>query len=304
MKMKKIFAITVFSLFAIAGLMAQQQATYTQYMFNGMAINPGYIGTHDALSVTALGRWQWVGLEGAPNTQTIAIHSPVPRKNIGLGLQVTRDEIAVTNLTSVMAGYAYRIPVGAGILSMGLQAGLQSYSADFGSVFTIGNDPTFAENFSAMKPNVGAGLFYYNPIFYVGASAPLLINNTITNGATDVFTQRRHYFLTSGVMIPLSDAVKLKPNILARIVDGAPLTLDYNVNVLLNDILWLGVSFRPPESVNFLIEFEVTQQFRIGYALDYIIDETLSDVATTSHEFMLNYRFKLSRDKVVTPRYF
>lgn len=302
--MKRLILASVFSLLAIVGLMAQQQATYTQYMFNGMAINPGYIGSHDALSVTALGRWQWVGLEGAPNTQTIAVHSPVPRKNIGLGLQITRDEIAVTNLTSVLAGYSYRLPVGGGLLSMGLQAGFQSYSANFGSVYTINSDPTFQENFSAMKPNIGAGLFYYNPIFYAGISAPLLVNNTITNGATEVFTQRRHYFFTTGMMINLSDRVKLKPNLLARVVAGAPITFDYNVNVLLNDILWLGVSFRPPESINFLVEFEVTQNFRIGYALDYIIDETLSDVATSSHELMLNYRFKLSKDKVVTPRYF
>ena len=304
MKMKRIIAISLFSLCAIFGLRAQQQVTYTQYMFNGMAINPGYIGSHDALSVTALGRWQWVGLEGAPNTQTIAIHSPVPRKNIGLGLQVTRDEIAVTNMTSVLAGYSYRLPVGSGILSMGLQAGFQSYNADFSSVYTINSDPTFQENFSATKPNIGAGLFYYNPIFYVGVSAPLLINNTITNGATDVFTQRRHYFLTSGLMLNLSEHVKLKPNILVRAVDGAPLGIDYNVNVLLNNILWLGVSYRPPESINFLVEFELTQNFRIGYALDYIIDQTLSDVATTSHEVMLNYRFRLSKDKVITPRYF
>ncbi|MFY0602142.1 MAG: type IX secretion system membrane protein PorP/SprF [Cyclobacteriaceae bacterium] len=302
--MKKNLFICLTVLLVSYSSLAQQQVTFTQYMFNGMSINPGYIGSHDALSITAMGRWQWVGLEGAPVTQTLAVHSPIPHKRIGLGLQVTRDQVAVTDLTSVMAGYSYKIPIAGGILSMGVQGGFQSYNSNLSSVYTIGNDATFDEDFRSTKPNIGVGLFYYNPVFYAGLSAPQLINNKIESDGNVILTQSRHYFLTGGIVFPISDGVKLKPNILVKAVEGAPLSADYNINVLLKEILWLGISYRPPESINFLIELNVNQRFRVGYAYDYVIDQTLSDVATSSHEILLNYRFKLSKDNVVTPRYF
>lgn len=303
MTMKKFYYTLLLLMLGFSGV-AQQHASYTQYMFNGMAINPGYIGTHEALSFTALGRWQWVGMEGAPNTQTFAVHSPIRSKNMGLGFQATRDEIAVSRFTTVMAGYAYRIPVGGGYLSMGLQGGFQAYNADYSEAYTLNTDPTFQQNYSAFKPNFGTGLFYYNAIWYAGISVPEIINHHVEDDGQSVFTDERHYFITGGAVLVLSPEVKMKPNFLVKVVDGAPLSVDYNVNFLLKEILWLGVSYRPPESVSFLVEVNISQRFRFGYALDYVIDSTLSEVANTSHELMLNYRINLSKDQVVTPRYF
>ena len=301
--MKKIYLILVFmSVFLVAG--AQQQASYTQYMFNGMAINPAYIGSQDALNFSLVGRWQWLGMEGAPNSQTFSVHSPIRSTNAGIGLQISRDEIAVTNSTSVMAGYAYRIPLGGGILSMGLQGGVQTYRANFSAAYTISPDPTFLANYAAARPNFGTGLFYHNSVFYAGFSIPELINNEVGSDGHRLFTQKRHFFWTGGAVFALSPYVKIKPNFLIKAVEGVPLSVDYNLNLLLQEVLWLGISLRPPESVSFLVEFNVNSRMRVGYAMDYILDATLSQAANSSHEILLNYRLGLVKDQVITPRYF
>ncbi len=296
MKMKRL-AIVIVVMFVAMVAQAQQQVTFTQYMFNPMAINPGYIGSQGLMNVSALGRWQWTGIEGAPRTQTLAMHTGVPDKNIGLGLQITHDEIAVTSQTSVFLGYSYMIPVGPGELRMGVQGGYQRFNSDLTDLFVIGTDPNFAESISASRPNFGFGLFYSTDRYYAGLSAPLMLNTEIKSGGETIITQRRHYFLTGGYLFNLSENVKIKPNLLIKAVDGAPLSVDYNVNMLFKELLWLGVSYRPPESINFLVEFNINENLSAGYAYDYIIDPTLSDATTSSHELLVSYRFHLFKPK-------
>src|ERR1043166_4448271 len=115
------------------GAAAQQVASYTQYMFNGLAINPAYAGSHEALSTSFLSRFQNVGLRGSPNTQTLSIHSPLLNKRVALGMLVIHDQISVIDQTGVHFSYAYRLPVfsGKGTLSMGIQAGIGFYRADY-----------------------------------------------------------------------------------------------------------------------------------------------------------------------------
>jgi type IX secretion system PorP/SprF family membrane protein len=282
----------------------QQQVMYTQYMFNGLAINPAYAGTSEALSITALGRWQWVGIEGAPTTQTLSAHTPIEGKNIGVGLTLTRDEIAVTKETGVYASYAYRLHIGSGFLSMGLQGGFSTLKGNYNDVYTLSPDPMFQGQSSHFLPNIGAGLFYYNAVFYAGVSAPLLMENNIKSGGVNVYKQARHYFLTSGMIFNLSRGVKVKPNILLKFIEGVPISVDYNVNFLFSNVIWLGVSYRAPESVNFIGEINISKNFRIGYAYDHIIQNTLRTATSSSHEVMLNYRISLKKRGVVTPRYF
>ncbi len=296
MNLRKLALVALVMLVAMSAK-AQQQVTFTQYMFNPMAINPGYIGSQGTMNISALGRWQWTGIEGAPRTQTLAMHTGVPDKNIGLGLQITHDEIAVTSQTSVFLGYSYMIPVGPGELRMGIQGGYQRFNSDLADLFVIGADPSFSESISASRPNFGFGLFYSTDRYYGGLSAPLLLNTTVESGGQAIITQRRHYFLTGGYLFDLSENVKIKPNLLIKAVDGAPVSVDYNVNVLLKELLWLGVSYRPPESINFLVEFNINDNLSIGYAYDYIIDATLSDATTSSHELLVSYRFNLFKGK-------
>lgn len=303
---KKITIISVFSLAFLLPIksMGQQQPQYTQYMFNELAINPAYAGVEDALSISALSRWQWTGIEGAPFTATLAAHSPFKGKKVGVGLTLVRDEFAITTQTNFNAAYSYRLQLGNGYLSMGLQAGFTNLQANYQDVYTLDQDIAFQENVTKFLPNIGAGLFYYNSVFYVGLSAPMLIQSKVKSGDVSVYTQKNHYFLSSGMVFKLSETIKLTPNVLLKLVEGAPLSVDYNVNFIYNDILWLGTSYRPPESISFLAQFKIAKSFKIGYAYDYIIEDALKNVAGSSHEIMLNYRINLDKNKVVTPRFF
>ncbi len=284
---------------------AQQQAMYTQYMFNGLAINPAYAGSHDALSLTGLARIQWVGIDGAPNTQTFSAHSPVADRS-SLGLFLIHDNIGVTNQYGLYGSYAYRIPIGEGSLSMGLQVGFNSYSIDLNQVSVQNTDPNFSvDDAGGLEPNFGAGLFYSTERFYIGASVPHIVNNEFLSSDINESNARqyRHYFLTAGLVFDLGPSLKLKPNFLVKAVQGAPVEYDLNANLLIKEVLWVGVSYRTEDAISGLIEMLLTPQLRLGYAYDYTTSE-LQDFNTGSHELVLNFRFAFDKSKVLSPRYF
>ena len=289
---------------------AQQEAMYTQYMFNGLALNPAYAGSHEAVSMTFLAREQWTGVEGAPSTQTLSVHSPIKNKRIALGLNLIRDKITVFNQTGVNAVYAYRIPTENGTLSMGLQLGVTSYKADFQGLNIFppdGDDPAFSQDVSKAMLNFGAGMYYYTNRFYLGFSVPQMINNSLSEdivGFDSDARQERHYFLTSGYVIDVSGSVKFKPNVLFKVVGGAPVEMDLNANFLFSEVLWVGLSWRSLADFDALLEFQVTDQLLLGYSYDFANTTDLRRVNSGSHELMINYRLRYSKKKVVTPRYF
>ena len=287
---------------------AQQEAMFTQYMFNGLALNPAYAGSHESLSATLLFRDQWTGLPQAPSTQTFAVHSPIRNAKIALGLQVIHDKLAIFEQYGVNGSYAYRIFTGKGTLSLGLQFGFTSYHADLSDLIPQDpTDPVFQSNVSKTMPNFGAGIYYYTDRFYVGLSAPQLVTNSLSDDIVEIdgdARQDRHYFLTVGHMFELSHNVKLKPNVLIKAVEGAPIQMDLNANVLFSDVLWLGVSWRSLSDFDALIELQITDQLLLGYSYDFASTTDLSRVNSGSHELMLNYRFRYAKNKVITPRYF
>ncbi len=303
------------SLLIVIGLLAltkpvygQQEAMFTQYMFNGLALNPAYAGSHESLSATVLFRDQWTGLGGAPTTQTFSLHSPIRNAKIALGLQVIHDKITVFNQYGVNGSYAYRIFTNKGTLSMGLQVGFTSYNADLTELEPQNpNDNVFNVDINKMMPNLGAGVYYYTDKFYAGVSVPQLIQNSLDEEVIELDSdahQERHYFLTSGYMFELSPSVKLKPNFLLKVVEGAPVELDLNANVLFNEVLWLGLSWRSMADFDALLELQLTDQLLLGYSYDFASTTDLRRVNSGSHELMINYRFRYAKNKVVTPRYF
>ena len=283
----------------------QQQAMYTQYMFNGLAINPAYAGSQESLSLTALARKQWAGFGGAPSTQTFSAHGPLRNEKVGLGLLLARDQIGETEQYGAYAVYAYRIQMERGTLSAGLQAGFNSYQANFSDVFVPddGDEAFTQDKFQSFLPNFGAGLYYSTQRFYAGFSLPLLLTNDYPGSEGKLAHQYRHWFLTTGYVFDLSSDLKLKPNVLVKAVEGAPLEVDVNANLLIKEILWVGLSYRSFADISGLLEVQMTPQFRVGYAYDYALTD-ISRVSTGSHEIMLNYRFIRKDKKMLTPRYF
>ncbi len=307
----KYFVLTAIGMLMALTVWGQQEAMYTQYMFNGLALNPAYAGTHQTLEFTALAREQWTGLDGAASTQTFTVHSPLRNRSIGVGLSLIHDQIGITSQYGVYGAYSYRIQfANKGVLSMGLQVGFTSYHEDLSELsgsIRDPNDPNFAvDNVSKFMPNFGTGFYYYTSRFYLGLSSPHLVQNKLDDiETTDIDSkQRRHYFLTTGYVFDLSRSVKFKPNLLIKVVEGAPVEADINMNFLFQEMVWVGVSYRSFDSFDAVIQLNLTEQFRIGYAYDFATTTDLKRLHSGSHELMLNYRLKAPRHRMLTPRYF
>ncbi len=290
---------------------AQQDPMYTMYMWNTMSVNPGYAGSADLFTITGLAREQWVGLDGAPSTQTLTLHTPLSNNAIGIGLSAVHDEVGPVNNTLLFGDFAYRIRVTKNArLAFGLKAGVDLLQADLTGVpGTDIGDPLFQQNVSSSaKPNFGFGLYYWSNRGYVGISAPKLMQHTRlgvdgANGTVNAITQKRHLFLIGGYVFSLSPAVKFRPSFLLKAVDGAPLSIDLTANFLLMERLWLGAAYRNEDSMAGIIAYNITEQLRAGYAYDLTLSP-LRRVQGGSHELMLQYDLSFTREKTLSPRYF
>ncbi len=284
---------------------AQQDAMYTQYMFNALALNPAYAGSRNVISATALYRNQWTGYNGAPETTTFTIDAPINDKKIGLGLQVFNDRLGITNTTGFVASGAYRIRMDKGTLSFGLQSGVSSFRANYQEVALdqtgANTDIAFRDNVSSTLFNVGTGVYYNSDKFYVGLSAPQLIPNKLAS--TRLSKQEIHLFLTAGIVFNLNEDFKLKPSILVKQVQGAPIEGDLNATFWIKDVIGIGAQYRTNADVSGLFEVQATPQIRIGYAYDHSIT-TLQNHNDGSHEIMLRYEFGYSKSKFISPRFF
>ena len=308
----RIFLTGFVALFIFSAASAQQAATYSQYMFNTLAINPAYAGSHDALSITALGRFQNVGLSGAPNTQTFSAHSPLNNSRVGVGLLVVHDELSVIGQTGVHFSYAYRLPIkkDKATLSFGLQGGMSMYSAEYTKLDLFNNatngtpDDAFSKDIRDSRPNIGAGVYYSTQTSYVGLSMPSMLNNVFERGKdfTTVY-QNVPIILTGGHVFTLNRILKLKPNFLFKLVDGKPVEFDINANMLFDEVLWFGLSYKSSKQVVTLLQFKINDQLQFGYS--YTISAgPIRTVELGSHEVMVNYRFWFNKKGVVSPRYF
>ncbi len=306
----KILTVILILLFGFESF-GQQDPMYTQYMYNTLAVNPGYAGSRDALSITALLRQQWVGITGAPSTQSLVMHSPIYNDNMGLGLSVINDKIGPTQQTQVYADYSYTIQTSDNAkLAFGLKAGLSIYQADLTQLHSIaGGDQNIYNIDNKLLPNVGVGVFYYNDKGYLGLSAPKLFqpNISIYNSSTSTVSNavlRRHYFLIGGYVFDLSEKIKFKPSFLLKAVEGAPLSADLSANFFFNNKFGLGLAHRFDDSFSGLLQYYVTPQFRIGYAYDFTTTE-LRHYNSGSHELMLGYDFNFVDDnRIRSPRFF
>ncbi len=305
-----------FTLLFLLGLLtalhanAQQDPMYSQYMFNMLAINPAYAGSREVMSITGLYRRQWVGMDGAPTSQTISLDMPVERKNLGLGLQMFNDKLGISRNTGAYASAAYRLRFSVGTLAFGMQLGVTQFQANYTSVF-LGDyhyDAAFDQNLVTWLPNIGSGVYYSTDRFYIGASVPHMLKNRYNHGSDylvigDRAAQYRHLFVSSGYVFDLSPNVKLKPALQLKTVGGAPLQVDVNANAWFYDRFAVGVSYRTGDAVLGMIEIQANNQFRIGYAYDYTISD-LTRYNSGSHELMLRYELGFRRDRIISPRYF
>lgn len=294
----------------IQSALAQQDPAYSMFMYNGIAINPAVAGSAEVLSVTALHRKQWSGIEGAPQTQTLNLDAPVWHDKVGLGLSVINDKIGVTSNLNVNTQYAYRVRFNNATLSMGLQAGFNNYHADYTSVTTNSQsatvDNSFSQNTNQMIFNFGSGAYLYSEKFFAGFSVPHILDQRldgITVGNAAQSRQYRHYFLTGGYVFDAGPFVKVKPSTLIKVAEGAPVQVDVNTNVWYKERVSLGISWRTNDSFTIMTQLQLGKEIRIGYAYDHIIS-SLSRFTSGNNEIMIRFEPRKKINRILTPRYF
>ncbi|MEK6479786.1 type IX secretion system membrane protein PorP/SprF [Catalinimonas sp. 4WD22] len=276
---------------------AQQRPIFSQYMFNGLVLNPAYAGNQPQLSVSLLHRDQWVNVDGAPKTSSLIAHSALKNRPVGLGLLVSRDKIGVHDDYSIYGSYAYKLNIGVGTLSLGLQAGFNYMVSDFTKLSTFNpDDPLFYGSVTRFSPNFGTGAFFSNKTTYAGISIPYLINNKVYDKDEIISEAReaRYYFVTGGHVFHVSPGVKIKPSGLIRVQEGQPMGIDLNTNVFLQEVLNVGASYRSGDSVILLFEMLLNKTLSVGYAYDHTLSR-IRNYTDGTHEFMLTYRRALGK---------
>jgi type IX secretion system PorP/SprF family membrane protein len=304
MKIKFTFIGLLFLL--ISSVYAQQEAQYSQYMYNTISVNPAYAGSRNVLSVLALHRSQWVGFDGAPTTSTFSINTPIPETNIGLGISAVSDRIGPTEQNTFSGDISYTIQLSEKTkLSFGLKGTASYFSFDQYKVTPFqANDPKWKSLSSKMSPNFGVGTFLHSDQYYLGVSIPnIMESNYYNDNDITINSQRMNYYLIGGYVFDVSNWIKFKPAVVSKIVSGAPVQLDLSGNVMFMDKLVLGAAYRWDAAVSGLAGFQVNDALFIGYSYDF--DTTsLSKYNYGSHEVFIRYEFIFKKDKLVSPRFF
>lgn len=304
--MKKIAIIIALVLTGIVSY-AQQDAQYTQYMYNTININPAYAGSRGVMSVFGLYRTQWVGLEGAPDTGAFSINTPIANSNLGLGLSAVADRIGPIEENAISLDVSYTVNTSDTYkLSFGVKGTANLFNLDREKLNPQDqNDPLLA-SYSTFSPNVGAGVYFHSNKFYLGLSVPNILQTKRFSKADKdiaVFVERMNAYLIGGYVFDIGSNLKFKPAFLAKGVQGAPLQVDVTGNFLIYEKLILGAAWRWDAAVSALAGFQINKNWLIGYGYDRETTK-LANFNSGSHEIFLRYEFFKKPERIVSPRFF
>lgn len=290
---------------------AQQDAQFTQYMYNTIIINPAYAGSRPSMSVFALHRAQWVGLEGAPVTNSFSINTPINESNVGIGLSVINDKIGPSTENNIAADFSYTIDASEKYkLSFGLKASANLLNVDFTKLNQYPGDPISEDNIdNKFSPNIGVGFYLHSNKSYIGLSAPSLIEtkhfdkSAGSSADSHIATEKINYYLIAGYVFDLNPNLKLKPSLLSKYVQGAPLQVDVSANFLMNEKFVAGLSYRWSAAMSAMVGFQASDSWFLGYSYDF--DTTaLANYNSGSHEFFVRYELFNKYDQIISPRFF
>lgn len=316
LKMRHIYGTLILLFVIIKQTVAQQDAQYTQYVYNTISVNPAYAGSRDAISITGLYRNQWVGIGGAPVTQTLNIHSPIgTSEKIGLGFSIVNDKIGPTQETYFDIDFSYSIVTSEkGKLSFGIKAGGHLLDVNFDQLNKFTNSDILLDTNidNKFSPNVGAGIYYHTMKFYAGLSAPNLLRTKHFNESSNDNTassflavERINYYIIMGYVLDINENVKMKPAILGKVVGGSPLQIDVSSNFLIYDKFILGLAYRWSAAISGHIGFQISDNMMLGFAYDRettVLGNTKFN--TGSYELVLRYEIFKKRERVLYPRFF
>ena len=310
----KHFSILLLIIASVNVCFSQQDAQYTQYMYNTQIINPGYIGSKNALGFGLLYRTQWAGFDGAPNTGTFTFNTPLGLlKRNAIGLSIVNDRIGPSNETSITVDYAYSLLLsGNSRISFGIKGGLSILDVDYTKLNIYDeNDWQFAENINKkVQPQIGAGIYYNDDKLYLGLSVPNFFNskhynanNTNNSNEDAIAIERLHYFFIAGYVFNINESIRFKPATMLKWVNGSPLQVDVSANFLFNNKFTLGASYRWDAAISAMAGFQISEQFFLGVGYDFQTTD-IQDHSNGSYEFFLKFDLFNNPERILTPRFF
>jgi type IX secretion system PorP/SprF family membrane protein len=292
--MKKFLALTALVLLSCVIAKGQIDPLYAQYLNNPLSLNPAYTGFTKDLNASITYRKQWAGFDGSPETVNASVHSSVFDNKMGVGLMIIQDKIGVNKNTEVQATYAYKLDLDEKQLSFGLQAGLLSYANDYSQLNPQDpNAPEFASNQVYTKPSFGAGLMLSSDRFLIGLSVPRMLKNTADFGTGETQLYQQHYYFTGAYVFMLSERLRLKPSMLVKGVSGAPISIDYNVSLNIDERYTAGLYTRNLKSYGLLAQLKF-DKYRLGYAFEVPANGSV-ETRFTAHEISIGINLTVLR---------
>ena len=302
--MKRAFFPLIFILLNSFYGAAQQDPHFTQYFDNMLFVNPAYAGSNKLLSATAIHREQWIGFDGAPSSTTFSLHSPLPYESVGVGFTAVRDVIGPTKQTMFYGDFSYTLRFKSkGSLSFGLKAGLNLINNETQTLQTVdqGDAQLTTNVLNRINPNFGGGIYYRSPKFFIGVSTPKILEQSYDGSTTNL--EKRHYFGIIGGIIPLKHLWKLRPTAQVKMTVGAPMSIDASLAGIYNDKFWIGGTYRYDAAVGVFVQYQISEQFRLGMATDFGT-QAIRNYNVGTFELLLSYDFSFSKEGVRSPRYF
>lgn len=289
---------------------AQQDPLFSQYHFNQLVINPGYTGINNNTSIGVTSRLQWISglnggtVEGNPITNTLTGQTTFFNNKVGLGAIFVQDKLGISNNFEAHITYSYKLTWQDKTLSFGLQTGMVSINYDYDQLTLKSiDDPAFQGiSISGTKPNFGAGVAYMSNNMFVGLSAPRMLNTEFGDGITSSLRYKRHYYGSFAYLLDINSILKLKPSVLIRMVEGAPVSYDLNGLLLINNSIWAGAFTRNFKTLGFIFQFDFSNAYRLGYNFELPLVTGLTQY--TTHEFMFSIDLGLWGQQSVYQRYF
>ena len=297
--------LTFVLIFTAAASYAQQDAQFTQYMYNTININPAYAGSRGVMSIFGLHRTQWVGLDGAPVTNALSFNTPINESNVGIGISAINDRIGPTVENTLSVDVSYTVQTSETFkLSFGLKGTGNFFNLDASKLNPeTDNDPSLV-NYNKFSPNLGAGVYFHSDKAYVGVSVPNFIQtNRYDSDNVAIFKERINYYLIGGYVFDLSPDIKFKPAVLTKLVTGSPLQVDASANFMFYEKFVIGAAYRWDAAVSLLAGFQITDGLYLGYGYD-METTRLKKYNSGSHEVFLRFELFNNYNKIVSPRFF
>lgn len=296
--MKRILILVV-AFLSVVIVSAQQVPQFSQNMFNKLANNPGFAGSRGVIATSVLHRSQYLGFSdgAAISTQNFSVDAEIPFLNGGVGLNIIKDEIAQFSNLGLQASYAYRTELGIGQLGLGISVGMYQSGvngADFNSA-QIGDNAIPLNTVAGSNLDLGAGAYFNTQDVYIGISSAHMSEPVVEWSDGKQYALKRHYFLIAGYYYEINPVLSLNPSIYLKNAPGVS-QLDVNANLIYNNKMWGGVSYRLDEGLILLAGMNINDDLRFGIGYDVTMVNFLGD----SFEVMLGYNFKIKRNNTIS----